>query len=68
MQDSSYQQIFDGKIADYEVKYQTQEKEKEILRKNLELIKVRNRQRNLVGLAVFAIVLAGGMFYFINAG
>ncbi len=64
VQDSSYQQIFDGKIADYEVKYQTQEKEKEILRKNLELIKVRNRQRNLVGLAVFAIVLAGGMFYF----
>lgn len=64
VQDSSFQQIFDGKIADYEVKYQTQEKEKEILRKNLELIQVRNRQRNLVGLAVIALVLAGGLFYF----
>lgn len=53
LQDSSFQQIFDGKIADYEVKYKTHEKEKELLKKDLEISRSKNRQRSLIGLAFF---------------
>ncbi len=64
VQDSSFQQIFDGKIADYEVKYQTQEKEKEILRQDLELQEAENRQRTIIAIALFIAFLGGGAFYF----
>ncbi len=63
VQDSSFQQIFDGKIADYEVKYQTQEKERELLKKDLELTKSKNRQRSLIGLAFFLTTLGGVGYY-----
>lgn len=63
VQDSSFQQIFDGKIADYEVKYQTQEKEKEILKKDLELQEAENRQRTIIAISLFISLLGGGAFY-----
>ncbi len=63
VQDSSFQQIFDGKIADYEVKYKTHEKEKELLKKDLELTKSKNKQRNLAGLAFFLTTLGGVVYY-----
>ncbi|HRG66667.1 MAG TPA: ATP-binding protein, partial [Saprospiraceae bacterium] len=63
VQDSSFQQIFDGKIADYEVKYKTQEKERELLKKDLELTKSKNRQRSLIGLAFFLTTLGGVGYY-----
>lgn len=63
LQDSSFQQIFDGKIADYEVKYKTHEKEKELLKKDLELSRSKNRQRSLIGLAFFLTTLGGVGYY-----
>ena len=62
LQDSSYQELMGRSIADYEVKYQTQLKEKEIVTKDLALTKARNTKQSLFGLSGFlGFALLGGI-------
>ncbi len=66
LQDSSFQQILDGKIADYEAKYQTQLKENELMKKDIELKDLKLDKTRLLsgGSFVLLLVFSGLMFYY----
>lgn len=49
LQDSSFNQLLDGKIAEYEAKYQMQLTENELMKKDLELKNIKLDKQKLLG-------------------
>lgn len=66
LQDSSYSQVLNGKIAEYEAKYQTQLKENELMRKNIELKDLKLDKTRLLGGGSIVLLMAfsGLMIYY----
>lgn len=66
LQDSSFQQILNSKIADYEVTYQTQLKENELMKKDIELKDLRLDKIKLLGGGGMVLIAAFSalLFYY----
>ncbi|HZV69038.1 MAG TPA: ATP-binding protein [Saprospiraceae bacterium] len=64
IQDSSYQQILNNNIAELEVKYETEIKQREIVEKDLALSQARLSQRSYIGLSgLLGAGILTGMFF-----
>jgi signal transduction histidine kinase len=65
LQDSSYQQILDTRIAEYEVKFNTQEQERNLIQKDLALTRSKLWQRSYIGLSgLLGISLLTGIIFY----
>lgn len=66
LQDSSYSQVLNGRIAEYEAKFQTQLKENELMRKDIELkdLKLDNTRLLGGGSIVLLMAFSGLMIYY----
>jgi len=65
LQDSSYQQILNTRLAEYEVKFHTQEQERNLIEKDLQLTRSKLYQRSYVGLSgILGLSLLGGIVFY----